>query len=103
MGVSSNVVVSAGTKNQAKVVASFAGTITKWRLVSDVNTNAVVDVWKNGVSVTAGDKPLLVGASLNSNSTLTGWTLSIAEGDVLMLEVESNSAAKMLQVQLVVE
>ncbi len=107
--VESSTTITTGGKN-AKVIVPFAGTIVGWRVSADQATNATLDVWKanaanptNANSITGSAKPSLSAASQNNSSTLTGWTTSIAVGDVLLLEVEANSAALTLDLILVVE
>jgi hypothetical protein len=94
---------------QAKIflICYKAFTITGWRLVSDVATNATVDVWaKNGAipmnsdSITAAAKPTLASATVNSSSILTSWITTLIAGDILELEVEANSSASVLNLTL---
>lgn len=111
LGVSSNVVITTGSKIQARIISPYTGVIKKWRILSDLNTNAVVDIWKsttgttptNANTITGTDKPTLVAQQTNSSILLTGWTTAINEGDLLQLEVESNSASKTLTIQLTIE
>jgi hypothetical protein len=58
----------------------------------------VLDLWKDtyanfpptaGDSVTASAKPTLSAASKAEDSTLTGWTTSLAAGDYLRVNVDS--------------
>lgn len=100
----STLAVAAGKIN---LPLPIAGTITAWRLVADQSTTTTVDVWKaagslpsNANTITASAKPALSGASVASSSTLTGWTTSVAAGDVIELEVEANSAATALTLVL---
>jgi len=103
-------VVGTGAKKPTLVRCPFAGVIRSWTLVADVATTATLDVWKlagavptNANTITAAAKPSLAAASVNSSSTLTGWTTAVAVGDVFMLEVEANSAAAQLTITLEVE
>lgn len=104
--ISSTTIVSVGEKLQAKVISPFTGTIASWRLSSDVACTATVDVWKNTTtptntdSITGSAKPSLTASDVNSSSTLTGWNTAVTEGDILMLEVESNDMATYLSLQL---
>ncbi len=86
---------------------SISGTITRWRLVSDVSTTAVLDIWKanaaiptNANTITAAAKPSLTASELSTSATLTGWTTAVTAGDVFILEVESNNNAQYLFLEL---
>lgn len=76
----------------------FNCTITSVTLIADQVGSAVVDIWKDsyanfpptaGDSICASAKPTLSSARTSLDSTLTGWTKSIAAGDVLFFNVDS--------------
>ena len=76
------------------------GTITGWSITSNAaNSSMVVDVWKaaSGAvptisnTITASALPTLSSAQIVRSTTLTGWTTSIAAGDVLLTNVNSFS------------
>lgn len=76
----------------------YAGTITEWNIVANDTTTCVVDVWKaagskptNANSITAAAKPALTAATVGGSTTLTGWTTTVAAGDVIAFELESVS------------
>ncbi len=90
--------------------AGFGGTIVGWEIITDLATNAVVDIFKSAnaggiptTSICASAKPALSAALENSSTTLTGWTTTVVEKDNLILNLESNSAAKYLQLILKVQ
>jgi len=64
-------------------------TITEWEIDSQESGSIVIDVFKNGSSITASAKPTLSAATNASSSTLTGWTTSIALGDEIDIVVDS--------------
>lgn len=78
----------------------FAATITQAQLVADQSGSIVVDVWKDtsanfpptdADSITAS-APITLSAAQNvTDATLTGWTTSLAAGDVLGFNVDSVS------------
>jgi hypothetical protein len=106
LGVSANGIITTGAKTRKTI--SVAGTITGYRLVSDVTTNAVVDIWirgggsipTNAQSITASAKPTLTAAEHTSSTTLTGWTTAVTSTSIIIIEVESNSAANYLYLEL---
>jgi hypothetical protein len=76
----------------------FAMTIESYTITADVSGSIVIDVWKaagaiptNGNSITASAPPTLSGAQYVHSTTLTGWTTSVAAGDVIGFEVDSAS------------
>ena len=90
--------VTTGTKGYLYV--PYACTITVAELVADVSGSIVIDVWKDAaanfpptdvVSITASAPPTLSSAQRSSDSTLTGWTVSLAAGDYLGFNVDSAS------------
>lgn len=78
----------------------FACTINDWTLQSDVTGSIVVDIWKDTYAnypptvadtITGSAKPTITSSNKNTSSTLTGWTTSIAAGDILYFNVDSCS------------
>ena len=76
----------------------FACTITEWSLLGDQSGSMVMDVWKDSYanfpplvadSITASAKPTISAATKGQSSTLTGWTISVAAGDILRFNVDS--------------
>lgn len=86
---------------KADVHFDFPCTITRVTLLSDETGSIVVDLWKDSYtnfpptvadSITASAKPTISAGIKSQDSTLTGWTTSIAAGDVLRINVDSCSA-----------
>lgn len=76
----------------------FACTITANRLFADQSGSIVIDIWKDSYAnfpptvadtITASAKPTLSSAQKSQDSTLTGWTVSLAAGDILAINVDS--------------
>jgi parallel beta-helix repeat protein len=89
--------ITTGAK-QVYVTVPYNGTITKWRLMADTTGSIVVDIWKDTYAnfvptvadtITASAKPTLSSAQKNESSTLTGWTTTVTEGDVIEVNVDS--------------
>lgn len=90
--------LSTGIVKGADVHADFAFTIMQWTLLADAAGSLVVDVWKAPYAsfpptvantITAAAKPTLSAANKNKSATLTGWTTTVNEGDVLRFNVDS--------------
>ena len=78
----------------------YTCTITAAELTADQSGSIVIDVWKDAAanfpptdadSITASAPPTLSSAQRSSDSTLTGWTVSLAAGDYLGFNVDSAS------------
>lgn len=102
--------VSTGAKTKTRIVCPYTGTIVRWKLITDQSASVTLDVWKdasaiptNANTITASAKPSTSGTEFNSSSTLTGWTTSVTEGDILELEVEANDNAEYIALMLVIE
>lgn len=78
----------------------FAGTITEATLVADQAGSINIAISKASyagfpgslTSIVAAAPPTLVSQQKSTNSTLTGWTTSIAAGDILRFTVSSATA-----------
>lgn len=99
--------VSTGVKGDLQV--PFACTITEWTLLADTTGSVVVDVWKDtyanyppvvGDSITASAKPTISSSNKGNSSTLTGWTTTVAAGDILRFNVDSASTITRVSVNL---
>lgn len=73
-------------------------TLTAVRLFADQSGSIVIDVWKDsyanypptvGDTITAAAKPTIAATNKSVDTTLTGWTTALAEGDVLYFKVDS--------------
>lgn len=77
----------------------FACTIAKVSLMAPKQAGSVVvdvwkDAWANGIptvadTITAAAKPTLSTAQQYEDSTLTGWTTSLAAGDQVVINIDS--------------
>jgi hypothetical protein len=108
-------VITTGVKTPISV--PIACTITKVRILSaDAATLSgaiVLDIWKdtyanfpptNADSITAAAPPTITAsANKSEDSTLTGWTTSIAAGDVLIANVDSISTFTLIEMMLEVQ
>jgi hypothetical protein len=89
----------------------FACTITAVRLLADVSGSIVVDIWKDTYanyppvdadSITAAAVPTLAAAIKYQDTTLTGWTVTVAAGDILGFNVDSAATVKIVTLSLTV-
>lgn len=100
IGIASNIFITTGVKLQAKTVSQYNRLITNCKIISDVACTAVVDILKNGVSITGSEKPSLTNSDFNDSFLLTSWDKEINENDIFVLDIISNDVAKSLTIQL---
>lgn len=90
----------------------FACTIQTVTLLADVSGSIVIDIWKDTYAnypptvadtITASAKPTITSAVKSQSSTLTGWTTSIAIGDILGFNVDSVTSIKRVTLSLKVQ
>jgi hypothetical protein len=93
------------------VYVPYAGTITAVTMLADQSGSAVVDIWKDTYAnhpptdadtITASAVPTISTATKSQDTTLTGWTTSLAAGDILAFNVDSASTITWLAVILTV-
>ena len=91
-------VLTTGTKGELDLYVPFACTITAATLTANESGSIVLDIWKDSYAnfaptvadtITASAKPTLSSAQKAQDATLTGWTKSIAAGDILRINVDS--------------
>jgi hypothetical protein len=80
------------------VQVPFAATITSVTLLADQTGSVVLNIWKDTFanfpptvadSICGSSKPTISSSNKYTDSTLTGWTTSIAANDILAFNVES--------------
>jgi hypothetical protein len=107
-------VITTGVKGFIEV--PFAGTITAATLLSTdaavTSGSIVIDVWKDTYAnypptvadtITASAKPTLASATKSRDTTLTGWTKTIAAGDILGFKVDSVTTLTKVWLSLTVQ
>ncbi len=99
--------ITTGIKVDVEV--PFACTINRVTMLADQSGSIVVDIWKDtyanyppvvGDSITASAKPTITTALKSQDSTLTGWTTSVAAGDTLRFNVDSVTTIQRVLVSL---
>lgn len=102
--------LTAGLKAYLRV--PFACTILSWELVAGTSGSITIDIWKDTYTnfpptladtITASAKPMLSGQQKANSSTLTGWTINIAEGDYLAFNIDSVATVKYVRLMLKVQ
>jgi hypothetical protein len=107
-------IIPAGTTGLVKVPLEvpMALTITEWQILSLDGTtiSAVFDIWKDTYAnfpptiadtIVAAAKPTITSAVKANSTTLTGWTLNLNKGDIVMVNVESLTGGAILRLKAV--
>ena len=89
-------VITAGVKGHLPV--PFGCTIDRVTLTADQPGSIQVDIWKSSYagfppadanSITGGHEPKITADSKSEDTTLTGWSKSLDDGDILAFNVDS--------------
>lgn len=101
--------IDSSTEREQWLELNFACTIEGYSITADAVGSIVVDLWKDsyanyppvvGDSITASAKPTLSAAQKATDSTLTGWTTTLARGDTLKAHVDSAGTVKAVTLTL---
>lgn len=101
--------ITTGIKGDVMVPA---GTIVEVTTLADQSGDIVVDIWKDTYtnfaptdadSITASAPPTLSSASKAQDNTLTGWTTSLSDEDILRFNVDSVATVERVTIVLKVE
>lgn len=99
--------ITTGQKGHLEI--PFACTIQQVTMEADQSGSIVVDIWKDiyanfpptdADSITAAAPPTISAAQKSQDSTLTGWTTSIAAGDILAFNCDSCTSITRLTISL---
>lgn len=102
--------ITTGVKGYIEIPT--ACTIQSVTLLADVSGSIVIDIWKDtyanyppvvGDTITASAKPTISAALKSQDTTLTGWTTSIAAGDILGFNVDSVSTVTKVTLSLTIQ
>ena len=101
--------ITTGVKGYVEV--PYAGVITNVTMLADQSGSIVVDIWKDTYanypptdadSITASAVPTISAATKSKDSTLTGWTTTVAAGDILGFNVDSASTVTRVSLVLTI-
>lgn len=86
------------TGQKGHIQMPFDGEVVSVSLLADQSGDIVIDIWKDiyanfpptvADTITASAKPTILSGVKDMDTTLTGWTKTFAEGDVLAFNVDS--------------
>ena len=102
--------ITTGVKGYLEI--PFACTINRVTLLADQSGSIVIDIWKdsyanfpptNADTITASAVPTISAATKSQDATLTGWTTSVAAGDIIGFNVDSITTVERVTLSLRVE
>lgn len=102
--------ITTGVKGYLEV--PFDCTISAVTMLADQTGSIVIDVWKDTYanypptdadSITASAVPTISSAVKSQDSTLTGWTTALTEGDILGFNVDSATTVTRVTISLKVD
>jgi len=88
-----------------------AGVITGVRLLADQVGSIVIDIWKDTYAnypptvadtITAAAKPTIAAADKSDDTTLSGWSTSVAAGDVFGFNIDSVATITRITLELTI-
>lgn len=97
--------ITTGVKGYIPIPVGF--TITQVTTLADQTGSIVIDIWKDsyanyppvvGDSITASAKPTLSSAIKDIDSTLTGWTTSVTDSEILAFNVDSATTVELVTI-----
>ncbi len=100
-------VITTGIKGYLRV--PFPCIIDRVTLTADQPGSIQVDIWKNSYagfppadanSITGGNEPKITAADKSEDTTLTGWSKSLDDGDILAFNVDSAATITRVTVNL---
>ena len=101
-----SVLAATERKSLSVPVGWGACTMTRWRVLTDQTATLNFDIWKDSYAnyppvnadsiIPSGTKPGVTAGIKNEGTSFTGWSAApqFTGGDVLVIELEANSAAK---------
>jgi len=102
--------ITTGEKGHLEV--PFACTITQVTLLADQTGSITIDIWKDTYanfpptdadSICGGNEPAIASGQKYQDSTLTNWTTTINDGDILAFNVDSCATITRVTVALKVK
>lgn len=97
--------ISTGVKNYTALIppVGYDGQITEWNLYSPIAGDIVINVRKNGASITGGNDAALSADDEATDTTLSNWPgRNIVGGDRLSINVLSCSGIEFAELQMIV-
>jgi hypothetical protein len=102
--------ITTGSKTNNIFYSPYSGSIKGFILTSNTSSTTTLDIWKrNNTLPTSSDtiittnKPQLINNQFTSSYNVSGWTTLFNPNDVFLINVETNTSASNLTLQLITE
>jgi uncharacterized lipoprotein NlpE involved in copper resistance len=102
--------ITTGSKTNSIFYSPYSGSIKGFILTSNTGSTTTLNIWKrNNTLPTSSDtiittnKPQLINNQFTSSYDVSGWTTSFSPNDVFLINVETNTSASNLSLQLITE
>jgi hypothetical protein len=102
--------ITTGSKTNSIFYSPYSGSIKGFILTSNTGSTTTLNIWKrNNTLPTSSDtiittnKPQLINNQFTSSYNVSGWTTLFNPNDVFLINVETNTSASNLTLQLITE
>jgi hypothetical protein len=102
--------ITVGSKTNSIFYSPYSGSIKGFILTSNTGSTTTLNIWKRNNTVpTSSDtiittnKPQLINNQFTSSYNVSGWVTSFSPNDVFLINVETNTSASNLSLQLITE
>jgi hypothetical protein len=102
--------ITTGSKTNSIFYSPYSGSIKGFILTSNTGSTTTLNIWKRNNTVpTSSDtiittnKPQLINNQFTSSYNVLGWITSFNPNDIFLINVETNTSASNLSLQLITE
>jgi len=102
--------ITTGSKTNSIFYLPYSGSIKGFILTANTGSTTTLNIWKrNNLVPTSSDtiittnKPQLINNQLTSSYNVSGWVTSFLPNDVFLINVETNTSASYISLQLITE
>ena len=102
--------ITAGSKTNSIFYSPYSGSIKGFILTSNTGSTTTLNIWKrNNTLPTSSDtiittnKPQLINNQFTSSYDVSGWITTFSPNDIFLINVETNTSASNLSLQLITE
>ena len=102
--------ITTGSKTNNIFYSSYSGSIKGFILTSNTGSTTTLNIWKrNNTLPTSSDtiitanKPQLINNQFTSSYDVSGWITTFSPNDIFLINVEANTSASNLSLQLITE
>jgi hypothetical protein len=102
--------ITTGSKTNSIFYSPYSGSIKGFILTANTGSTTTLNIWKrNNTLPTSSDtiivsnKPQLINNQFTSSFNVSNWTSSFSPNDIFIINVETNTSASNLTLQLITE